>query len=505
MQKIIFLVALIVASHLAAADPIDSLSLELKKSLPEKDRADVLNQLAFLYTNYSVEKAHELASKALMTSTIISYDKGMADAYNVLGICRSIGGKIEESVEYFLAARRIRERLNDQIGVAKILNNLAGTFLTANDFNKALEYTNQSLKTLTGSGDNTAIGNAWLSKAMIYERRQDYDSALASYDVSLAYFRKAGRADKVEDAEISRISIYETTNQYERALSALEALESQPTERKDPAAQLVIAQIKGRIMSRMGNKKEAHLYLLASKKLALESGAKNLLADVLVTLSEEFARWRMYDSAFYYYKQYADLKMEDMSLERSKQSMILENLYRDEQRDRQLEASLNEIGEQRLYIIIAAALLTITVLFSVLVFYFYRKNRNSNLQLIKLNLEILDQKEELTAQAAQLNEVNKRMDEINQNLEEEVKDRTRKILEQNQKLVDYAYFNAHHLRGPLARVLGLINLIKLQPLNAESADMVEKMAESAAELDIVVSEINRHLEEEAYGRNESRE
>ncbi len=64
---------------------------------------------------------------------------------------------------------------------------------------------------------------------------------------------------------------------------------------------------------------------------------------------------------------------------------------------------------------------------------------------------------------------------------------------QNEILLKYSYTDAHHLRGPVARLLGLANLHRLE----EAPDhnfIIEKMAEQAGEIDQVIRKINDDLE-----------
>jgi signal transduction histidine kinase len=65
----------------------------------------------------------------------------------------------------------------------------------------------------------------------------------------------------------------------------------------------------------------------------------------------------------------------------------------------------------------------------------------------------------------------------------------------NKKLIEYAYFNAHEVRGPLARILGLAYLVKSRPED-NPLDMIEKIEFSANELDKVIRDINQSLSNE---------
>ncbi len=82
---------------------------------------------------------------------------------------------------------------------------------------------------------------------------------------------------------------------------------------------------------------------------------------------------------------------------------------------------------------------------------------------------------------------------LNAHLEETVRERTGKIQIQNEALVKYSYTNAHHLRGPVARLLGLANLSRIKT-NLTCMDIISKMEEQAREIDEVVKQINKDLE-----------
>lgn len=105
---------------------------------------------------------------------------------------------------------------------------------------------------------------------------------------------------------------------------------------------------------------------------------------------------------------------------------------------------------------------------------------DSNQQLLALNEELTASTEEVRA--------------LNENLEKIVLSRTEKINAQLKQLEKYAHMNAHEVRGPLARVLGLIGLIKIDRRNATDPAIIDKLEISAEALDEVVKKMNQLLE-----------
>jgi tetratricopeptide (TPR) repeat protein len=87
---------------------------------------------------------------------------------------------------------------------------------------------------------------------------------------------------------------------------------------------------------------------------------------------------------------------------------------------------------------------------------------------------------------------NKKIASLNEVLEERVKQRTQALEAQNKRLSEYAFINSHMLRGPVSRVLGLINLIQREPV-ARELDLMAHLVKSSVELDQIVKKITMAL------------
>lgn len=122
-------------------------------------------------------------------------------------------------------------------------------------------------------------------------------------------------------------------------------------------------------------------------------------------------------------------------------------------------------------------------------------------EILAQNNELLNQREALACQNEELEVarqiIEKQNGEIrlqNETLEEEVKERTKELVEYNQQLEQFAFISAHNLRAPVARILGLGNLLELikrEP--AEEHKIVSKLVFSTRELDTVVRDLNTIL------------
>lgn len=88
----------------------------------------------------------------------------------------------------------------------------------------------------------------------------------------------------------------------------------------------------------------------------------------------------------------------------------------------------------------------------------------------------------------------KEISELNENLEEKVIQRTRELEEKNKRLQEYAYINAHYLRGPLTKIMSVLHLQKLERETQINKKYIEILQEAVDELDEVIHSITDRLD-----------
>ncbi len=106
------------------------------------------------------------------------------------------------------------------------------------------------------------------------------------------------------------------------------------------------------------------------------------------------------------------------------------------------------------------------------------------------NDEILQAKEELSAQ-------NEEIKSLLNSMEEKVRTRTALLSYQNEKFQEYAHINSHKVRGPLARIIGLVELIEKEE-NNYSSGYFGLLQICASELDVMIKQMNETLKEAQF-------
>jgi D-xylose transport system substrate-binding protein len=132
-----------------------------------------------------------------------------------------------------------------------------------------------------------------------------------------------------------------------------------------------------------------------------------------------------------------------------------------------------------------------------------------NQQLTHLNEKLVHQKEEMSAQRDAIAEQKEKLEEVNtiialqkdeiqhqnERLEKEVQKRTAELIQYIRQLEQYSFVTAHNLRAPVARIIGLCQLIKMQLSDPDEVRvMTDKLIISGQELDLVFRELNAILD-----------
>lgn len=116
-------------------------------------------------------------------------------------------------------------------------------------------------------------------------------------------------------------------------------------------------------------------------------------------------------------------------------------------------------------------------------FLFYRRQTSRRYvqldqvvnRLKKQQLEIVSKQEEIMT--------------INNSLETLVKERAAEIAEKNASLKEYAFINAHLLRSPICRIIGILHLMELEP-EKYNAEQTKQMQEVANLIDEEIQKVN---------------
>lgn len=469
----------------------DSLLKKFENIAHDSVFIDQLNALAFENLKSNPGAGRQLASYSQLEAQKIKYTKGYARALSIIGSSYWDEGIYEVAQNYYLAAARQYQSINDSIGLGRMYNNIGEVYKKLNQFEKSLEYQFLSLKlkesdptgqrlTLFNIGENY-LGLNQLDKALEYMNKALDLAKLANDKRVIAYCYWSygnirAKQLKFQDA----IGFYQ--------LSENSWLELGEKRLLAQTYQDFAAAYRG-----LKNYKLAEAYLQKAHDLSKDVNAQDLeVRNFLYRFQLDSAQGRFSHALLNLYR-YNTLKDSLYKGSMADQINRLQTIYETENREREnaalrAESSLRkaEVRSQRFIILAIGAGLLLSSVLLVLVM-------GQRQKILRVNKQLNDKSEEVQIQAESLLKLNDDLQNLNRNLETLVEERTAQVMKQNQRLTEYTFINAHKLRAPIASILGLINL--LPTASAEEREQIYSYLKHCGEdLDSIIREIGRNLE-----------
>lgn len=202
-KKIVGIVSVffcVLSFHVYAADSIDSLKQLLVTDKADTNKAIHLNGICREYLGKGdFTNALQYGNSALALAKQLNYKKGIANAYNNIGIIYFNQRFYEKALEYFSNSLNLRIEIGNKNDIATSYNNLGLIYWNQGNYKLALQNHLASLKTYEEIGDTVFITNAYNNIGSTYYSQGDYDKALESYFIALKIQEKIGERNQKQD------------------------------------------------------------------------------------------------------------------------------------------------------------------------------------------------------------------------------------------------------------------------------------------------------------------
>ncbi|MBL7149536.1 MAG: tetratricopeptide repeat protein [Candidatus Cloacimonetes bacterium] len=467
MKFFCFLIILILSINLFSQTNIDSLETRLK-IVSNKEKVEVLNELAQAYKNNLPEKTMEYGEKALELSKKINYKKGEAHALNNIATAYYISSDYNRSIEIFLEALHLFEDIEDKKNIAQTLNNIGLTYNVLSKYEISLDYHLKSLKIREEIGDQEGIAASYNNIGNINWETMNHDSALEYYKKSLKIYEEINNKDGIaiisnnmgniffvlkkfdqsSKCFIKSLIIYEELNKkygvaaasnniafvfkeaenYNKALEySFKSLKTSE-EMQEKAGIANTSNNIGELYMLLGNYNKALPYFQRSLKLAEEIEAKSLVKNSYQSLSILYSVKENYQKALEYYKLYTATKDSIFTEESSGKIAEMQTKYETEKKENENEILKKDNDIQKLEINkqqnLRNSFIVISILVLILAFVIYTRYRskqktniilnqknneieNANTELNQKNKQITKQKNQLSITLEELRETQK--------------------------------------------------------------------------------------------------
>jgi signal transduction histidine kinase len=193
MKKITCLLSVLfsICAYTQSNKLIDSLE---KVAASQKDTSLVItyNELTWQYRNVNRDKAIEYGNKALELGLKLKFDKGVAQAYNDMGIIYYDQEDFEKALDLYNRAFEIRKKQGDQKGMAALYNKIGILFQRRGDFDKALDNQQKALTLYEKIQNDIGISYSINNIGIIHQNMGNYEEALTYQERSIAIKEKLG-------------------------------------------------------------------------------------------------------------------------------------------------------------------------------------------------------------------------------------------------------------------------------------------------------------------------
>ncbi len=485
-------------------EPIDEMYLLASKQGNKEMMAFAKYHIGlFLFDNNEFSESITHWKKAMELYETLQDYSGVAYTTSFIGEAHTTMGNYEKSMEALYDGLQAVDKINSDQMHARILSKIGVNYKNLNQLDKAQSHFQQAIAIAEPSNIVREIAFAKRNMGDLKLKRKQPKAAITYYEaskdlyLSINNIHGEARCNQVlaeafidiNDLEKAKFSLILSDSLYERLryngeLNKNKLIFSEIL-LKEKNFEMAKSMAQNSLQVAKRNKNYSNelrsLELIFKSQYALEQTNQALDTHIELDKRKEEV-----------YNFIAEKNIESKRLEYT----IAKNKSLTEQ-NRITEANLNATNsrlENNTRIIVTISL--ISVLFLVGLLFLTKQGsiiKKNNQVLSSQNTLIENQNKEITEIANELSSSNKEISRINENLEAIIKERTKDLEEKNELLLKYSQMNSHDVRAPLARILGLIDLLKGSARTKDQQALIECLLQSADEMDEVVKTMNNIL------------
>ncbi|MEO7990093.1 MAG: hypothetical protein ABI663_11155 [Chryseolinea sp.] len=415
------------------------------------------NKGVLLYYSYgNREEGLSLFQKSYELALLHNHPNKLSRIYYGLGIANDHIKNYRATEEYFLKAYNYSIQFKNDVDRSKVIMGINSFYIDRNQPEKAEPYTAEIFTLVEQSDNPVVLTNGWSFIATMYEREGKLKEACEAKEKALTNQRKTNITIDITLNIIELAELYWSIGETQRI-------------------------------------KELGCELFEYENIPNYT-IQASVSSMFVLFAKVYEKEGNYEQAYEYQKKASELnsKIADSKLNDKLAEAQVRFDWKQQQEEIKFQANKLRYRSGIILLLTIFSLLTLLALF---IFVRNSKRRHTLSKVLLEKNELLEiQKMEIEMKQEELTTLNNELAYVNKNLDNLVKEKTYELVIKNKKLIDYSFLNAHSLRGPLARIMGLVNLIRLQETPPESVKLINMLDASSKELDEVVHKISKIVE-----------
>ncbi|MCD9013884.1 tetratricopeptide repeat protein [Parachryseolinea silvisoli] len=339
------LLALVVVTCMLSSAPAftagpDSL-LAILDTVPRNEaKVKTLNELFRAHLQTNPVKAVGFAREALNLATEINDRKGLAAAYNNLGVAYKTQGALDKALEYYLTSLHLYEALQNKEGIATTRNNIATIYSMKKDYGQAMKYLQESYKLFIELKDEDKIIGSMNNLGNLHSEIQLYEKAMDYFSQAYQLSEKKGQA--FADPLTNIGNLYFRQNNYQRAVENYEKALQLERQNNNTLGALNILINLGITYTKAKQPKPAQVYLDEAARLCQELQAFSYLPSIYKTASENYSNQGQWKEAYDTYVKYDEAREKIYGEESSRKIAQMEMLIDFQEKEKELDLLKSE-------------------------------------------------------------------------------------------------------------------------------------------------------------------
>jgi tetratricopeptide (TPR) repeat protein/DNA-binding CsgD family transcriptional regulator len=344
------------------------------------------------YEREDLSKAYGYIQQSLFYARRMADELEVARSSNLLGYIYLYWDNYSRSLDAFLSAERISQRLGEEEIQVVSLHGKARNYTYLKNIPKAMEYNRKGLA-IARANQWTAKVNGFANNASnIFLQLEQYDSALYYLNLYLELSRQLGD-NRSEVYALNNIGEhYVRLKDYSLAMHYLDLAEQANSILNDAQASSAILGNKALVYKERGEMERALEFLSQSNQISLEKGMQRFTLDNYKSISEVYAEMGNHQQALVYLNKYIELKEGMFSTDRQRQISEMVQAYEKAELLRQDEIFLQRHRTQRLLLILSLALVVLSLVVIGLLINSYRLRIRLHKRLSSELSEAIDKK-----------------------------------------------------------------------------------------------------------------
>jgi tetratricopeptide (TPR) repeat protein len=326
-----------------------------------------------------------------------------------------------------------------------------------------------------------------------YFSMKKYDSALITYQqaLELGKPKKFGIATNVRNIG----NVYEARGEFDKALDYYYKAKTISDSLLDHRGMTLVRKSIASVLYQQKEYAPAEKLVQECLDIAIKSRLKAVTRGSYELLSKIAKAQGHDDFALQYFKLYTLYKDSIQNLSESAKISSFQLEYETHRKQTEIDSLKKESRLKNILLIsaIVGILVVLFFLFSSIRNFYRLKHRNS--EVLTLNKEIRKQRDALVEKNIKIESLHKELYEINKSLEQTVEQRTEALKDQTKHMEAYAFITAHKLRAPLARVLGIVNLLEKDIPMSDQRLLLEHLKNASNELDGIIRSLSLALQQ----------